>query len=180
MKTTTKKVLLNGRILGAGQLEHHSNLDDSCWAHNHFTPVLVAWARRENIVLHVAGDKAYARIDSVPKDEPHLKFVVTGRNRQVAAAEPDEPSNSKYEPTQQFRSGRGAIENSFHDQKVFKRFSCPIEAASAGNLDEETTVVAVAENLLHKHVHSKASHHKDANSLKLAIPGAHGVPIQLN
>ena len=57
-----------------------------CWQQTNFTPVLRAWAAREGIVLYVFDDKAYARITDLPAAEEHLKFVVTGRNKQVKPA----------------------------------------------------------------------------------------------
>ena len=79
VKTTNRKVLLNGRCRGAGPTKGIENLDAACWRDNNFTPVLVAWASREGIVLHVFGDKAYDRIGDLPATEPHVKLLSRDR-----------------------------------------------------------------------------------------------------
>lgn len=167
VKTTNRKVLLNGRCRGAGPTKGIENLDAACWRDNNFTPVLVAWARREGIVLHVFGDKAYDRIGDLPATEPHVKFVVTGQNHQTALREPGQPSNSIYEPRSEFRSHRGQIENSFHDQKVYQRFA-RIDRTSSAHLDEETTLVAVVMNTLLPH----REHVKKPKRLAVALEDA--------
>lgn len=151
VKTTTKKVILNGKCFGAGNTAGYNNLDDMCWQQNNFTPVLRAWAARESIVLYVFGDKAYARITDLPAAEEHLKFVVTGRNKQVKPVGTGDATNYQYEPTPEFRSQRGRIENSFRDLKVNRRFSGLIDPTSAYHLDSETTVTAVVQNLMLPH-----------------------------
>lgn len=151
VKTTSKKVILNGKCYGAGNTAGNNNLDDMCWQRNNFTAVLTAWAAREGIVLYVFGDKAYARISDLPAAEEHLRFVVTGRNQQVKPVGPDDPTNYQYEPAPEFRSQRGQIENSFRDQKVNCRFSGFIDPASAYHLDSETTVTSVVQNLMLPH-----------------------------
>ena len=149
-----------------------ANLDDACWKLNNFTEILTAWAQREGIVIHVAGDKAYARIDS-PPGENHLKFLVTGINNQTEAPAPGTEQNWIHVPSSKFRTQRATIENSFRDQKVNRRFVQGIDRTSSYHLNEETTVVAVAQNIMLKYRTSKQST-STASEVREPVPKIQG------
>lgn len=171
-------VLCNGRFESGAEPSGFSNLDEMLWIHANLTNLLVEWAKRHEIKLWVAGDKAYGefRHETLSPSAP-VKFLVTGKKGQFAVktqtartkqklAEKKSDRKSKphvrrevvlvpsafdnyvYMPQSAFRRARGKIENEFAKFKDWLRFSHKLEAQSIYLVDSEAVIISACENLL--------------------------------